>query len=194
VQKWHLHTNKAKSGTFCAKPSDRQQEEALQAYIDSLSELLLHEKLRQSAEDGEVRSIARVRTLTVLPRLDGKRKRSVVQFLYESGLIHKDKKVVDLSGADLSDADLDQADLRDANLSGARLVGASLILARLIGADLNTANLASAVLRVADLSGADLSGAWLIEANLSSAKVTDEQLSKARTFKGAIMPDENPYA
>src|SRR5712692_9709064 len=61
---------------------DSQNETALQAYIDKMSELLLEKKLRESAEDDEVRKIARVRTLTVLPRLDGRRRRSVVQFLH----------------------------------------------------------------------------------------------------------------
>src|SRR6266699_1681965 len=69
---------------------DNQREQALRAYIDSMSELLLQENLRGSEEDDEVQKIARVRTLTVLPRLDGKRKSSVLQFLYESGLINKD--------------------------------------------------------------------------------------------------------
>jgi hypothetical protein len=86
--------------------SDNQREAALQAYIDQLSELLLEKKLRESAEDDEVRTIARVHTLTVLTRLDTERKGSVLQFLYESGLIHKDKSIVDLSGAALLGADL----------------------------------------------------------------------------------------
>src|SRR6266852_9489986 len=70
---------------------DNQREAALQAYIDSMSELLLHEKMRQSGAEDEVRKIARVRTLTLLPRLDANRKKSVLQFLYESGLINVDK-------------------------------------------------------------------------------------------------------
>jgi len=61
---------------------DNQREAALQEYIDKMSELLLHEKLRESQPGDEVRKIARVRTLTVLPRLDGERKRSVLQFLH----------------------------------------------------------------------------------------------------------------
>jgi Zn-dependent protease with chaperone function len=52
---------------------DSQREAALQAYINNMSELLLHEKLRESGPNDEVRKIARVRTLTVLPRLDGDR-------------------------------------------------------------------------------------------------------------------------
>ncbi len=71
-----------------------------------MSELLLHENLRGSAEDAEVRKIARVHTLTVLPRLDKVRKRSVLLFLHESELIDKDKPIVNLNGADLSEADL----------------------------------------------------------------------------------------
>jgi len=106
--------------------SDNQREAALQAYIDSMSALLLEKKLRESSEDDEVRKIARVRTLTVLPRLDGRRKRSVVQFLHESGLIDKDKKIIDLSLVDLSGArlwgaNLSAADLWRADLSGAKV-------------------------------------------------------------------------
>jgi Zn-dependent protease with chaperone function len=124
--------------------SDNQREAALQAYIDNMSELLLDRHLRESGEDDEVRKIARVRTLTVLPRLDGLRKRSVLSFLYESGLIGKGKSIVDLSGAEL------------------------------VRANLSRANLSRA-----DLGGADLGG----------AKVTDEQLAKAHSLLGAIMPD-----
>src|SRR5260370_19571687 len=67
--------------------SDNQQETSLQEYIKEMSELLLHEKLRESQPGDEVRIIARVRTLTVLLRLDKERKNSILQFLYESGLI-----------------------------------------------------------------------------------------------------------
>ncbi len=189
--------------------SDNQREAALQAYIDNMSELLLEKNLRKSGEDDEVRKIARVRTLTVLPRLDGLRKRSVLNFLYESGLIDKGKRIVDLSGADLSGADLRGADLRGAildlaklsgvyldgaylsgaYLSGAILDGAYLSGAILIGAELSRANLAGADLTGADLTGADLRGAYLNRADLRGAIVTEEQLKQAKLLKGATMPD-----
>src|SRR5215472_10198100 len=86
--------------------SDNQQEAALQGYINEMSELLLEKDLRKSDADAEVRTIARVRTLTVLPRLDGRRKRSVLQFLHEAGLIIKDQAVIDLHGADFEKAEL----------------------------------------------------------------------------------------
>ncbi|WP_297148553.1 MFS transporter [Thermogemmatispora sp.] len=61
---------------------DNQRESALQEYINKISELLLDKQLRSCAKEAEAQKIARVRVLTVLPRLDANRKRSVVQFLY----------------------------------------------------------------------------------------------------------------
>jgi len=66
---------------------ERAQDAALQAYLDQMTQLLLHEDLRTSQPDDEVRSVARARTLTVLRVLDGVRKATVVQFLYEARLI-----------------------------------------------------------------------------------------------------------
>ena len=60
---------------------DNQREATLKEYIDKLSELLLHENLGKSEPESEIRKVARVRTLTVLPRLGSRRKRSVLQFL-----------------------------------------------------------------------------------------------------------------
>ena len=106
-----------------AENKDNQRETALQAYIDKMSELLLEKYLRDSAEEGEVRKIARIRTLTVLRSLDTKRKASVLQFLYEAYLIGyptvNAQSIVGLSGADLSGTDLSFAKLSGANLSGA---------------------------------------------------------------------------
>jgi hypothetical protein len=102
----------------------RAQDAALQAYLDQMSSLLLAKDLRALEKESEVRTLARARTLTVLERLDGDRKRSVVQFLYEAGLLTEGQVVVDLKGADLSEANLSVADLSGANLSGAYLSNA----------------------------------------------------------------------
>ena len=181
-----------------------QREQALQAYIDSLSELLLEKNLRESQPEDEVRNIARVRTLTVLPRLDEKRKGLVLEFLYESGLIYKGKCIIDLSGADLSLADMLLINLGKADLTGARLVEANLKYANLLNAELGgtslrranlseanltEANLTSATLSEADLLGADLTGAILTEVDLRGAIVTTEQLNTAKSLKDATMPD-----
>jgi uncharacterized protein YjbI with pentapeptide repeats len=162
---------------------DNQREVALQAYIDKMSELLLEKQLRESTEH-EVRNIARIQTLTILPRLDAQRKRSVLQFLFEAGLIDTDKKrIVDLSGADLSGADLSgiflvtndptTATMSGANLRGANLRRASLKEAVLLGANLSGANLSDV-----DLSRAVLSEANLRRANLSNADLSDADLGR----------------
>src|SRR5260370_9953393 len=71
-----------------AENKDNQREALLQEYIDKISELLLKEHLGElKPEYEEVRKIARIRTLTVLRRLDAERKGSALQFLYEAGLI-----------------------------------------------------------------------------------------------------------
>jgi hypothetical protein len=131
----------------------RAQDEALQAYLNQMSSLLLERDLRASGEDSELRTLARARTLTVLGRLDPSGKTALMQFLVEADLVQRvDRRnsIIGLNGANLIDANLE-----DANLSGA------------------------------SLSGADLSGANLFEAR----GWTENQLSEARTLRGATMPD-----
>ncbi|SRR5260221_32479 len=230
--------------------TDNQRETALQAYIDKMSELLLEKHLRTSQPEDEVRTIARVRTITILFQLNARRIGYVFAFLHEAGLMSATSdsiislsqanlsKVnlsqailgkVDLSGANLrqanlSGADLSGANLRQANLSGADLSGANLVGADLSGANLSQTNLSKinlsqAILGKANLSRADLSrallveadlseailwnsnlwnsnlrranlvGAELSEANLSGANVAQSNLSKAKSLKGATMPD-----
>src|SRR6266702_3973912 len=164
--------------------TDNQRETALQRYIDKISELLLHEKLRDSGEEDEVRNVARVRTLTVLLRLDANRKRIVLQFLYESGLIKKDESIIDLRTAHLRAADLDRVTPRGAYLSGANLGGADLSGADLRGAELQEADLGAVKLCAANLSGAhlweiDLSGTDLRRANFRKADLSGADLNGA---------------
>ena len=169
---------------------ERAQEDALPAYLDQMIQLLNDKDrpLRQAKEGDEVSILARVRTITVLPRLDGGRKGSVLQFLYEAGLILKDRILVDLTEADLRGADLRQtraANLRGADLSETNLHGAFLTHANLSGADLSGTDLIGG-----DLRGADLRLTLLSEADLSgTVGLTENLLSKARALEGATMPD-----
>ena len=175
----------------------RAQDAALQAYLDQMSELMLERKLHDSEEGSEVRTLAQARTRTILTRLDGRRKGSVVQFLYEASLINKKNPVVSLSsgfvphdlesetvnvglrGADLRGADLHEADLSGADLSEGKLSGANLSDVNLSNADLSDANLSWAPLSGADLRGADLRYADLSDANLSNAILIDADLRYA---------------
>ncbi len=170
----------------------RAQDEALQAYLDQMSGLLLERDLRASEEESEVRTLARVRTLMVLERLDPTRKTAVMRFLEEAVLIQRAEgrgPIIYLGGADLRGADLPFADLRgailtDADLSNANLKGAELRDATLHGANLSEANLINANLEgaelsIADLRGADLRGAFLNNTRLNLARLSDAFLDYA---------------
>ena len=187
----------------------RTQDEALQAYLDVMSQLLTDEKrpLRRAQIGDSLSSVARARTVTVLPRLDGERKARVVQFLYESGLIAKKRPIIDLLRADLRGADLQDAGLRGADLQGANLNGADLFMADLKWADLSFADLRGADLRSVDLLEADISNTKLRGADLRRASLrlvqegwTVNQLRAAKSLEDATMPDgkilrgkANPY-
>lgn len=162
--------------------TDRQQEAALQSYLDHMADLLLNENLLTSGNE-ELRNVARIRTLTVLRGLDARRKGLLLLFLYESGLI-LERLIVDLDGADLSGAEL-----YSANLSGANLVNVNLNRAELSTANLSGARLIKANLNRAQLIDTELSGANLSEADLRDAKVSDQQLATAQSLKLATMPD-----
>jgi uncharacterized protein YjbI with pentapeptide repeats len=182
--------------------ANNQQAAALQTYLDQMSELVLNKRLGVlRPEDEDVRKIARTRTLIILQLLGPGLKGSILQFLYEAGLISgdKDKVVIQLQGADLNGArltriflngvNISRVDLNEAILYRAILTNAILELADLRGANIREADLIRCDLRNADLTEADLSGAILIGANIYGAKVTTEQLDKAKSLKGATMPD-----
>jgi uncharacterized protein YjbI with pentapeptide repeats len=184
----------------------RAQDEALQAYLDQMSGLLLEMDLRASEKGSEVRALARARTLTVLERLAPSRKTAVMQFLVEAHLVHgvdgRDP-IIGLNGADLRDADLPNANLIgaslfDANLFFANLSGADLPNADLSGADLSGADLSRAILYGTDLSRADLSDADLggaYEATREGSKLITNQVleRQAKSLEGATMPNGQKY-
>ena len=172
-----------------ARALDQTRETLLDTYIDRMSDLLLDPKrpLSRSHPGDESRTVARARTLEVLPRLDGDRKAHLLDFLYEAGLI-TGTVVLDLHGAILNGANLIAA-----NLSGANLSGANLYKADLSGADLSGADLSSAYLSMAALYSANLSGASLSEANLYKANLYVADLSGAN-LSGAILSMTTLYS
>jgi len=159
--------------------TDRLREDALQTYLDRMTELLLEKGLRTSEQGDDVRDVARARTLTVLRGLDGTRKGLLLRFLYESDLVMIETTIVYLQGADLSNAILDGARLGAAHLVGANLAKANLARADLSGANLGGANLGGANLAGADLEGANLGWADLGGANLRHANLMNSELRNA---------------
>jgi|688.fasta_scaffold496861_1 uncharacterized protein YjbI with pentapeptide repeats len=127
--------------------------------------------------------LACILTITSLSQLGGtgaspNRKASILQFLYETGLLKYDStqmrfdhrsivnpKHADFSGIKLKGAELRWANFTYINFSGADLRWAFLQHSTLHGADLRGADLREAALSGTDLGsaglrGADLRGAW----------------------------------
>jgi uncharacterized protein YjbI with pentapeptide repeats len=170
-----------------------REEEALQHYLDRVSNLVIEKNLlaiaakkEPTTEEKELLDVSvdilRGLTLSTLRRLsDGVRKASAVRLLIETDIIKRLK--VSLHGADLSGANLESADLRGARLRGTNLGGADLT-----DADLEGAYLFRADLRGAALSGANLHKAKLIGADLRAANLSDAFLRRARLM-GANLKD-----
>jgi uncharacterized protein YjbI with pentapeptide repeats len=141
-------------------------------------------------------SVARARTLTVLSRLDEDRKSSVLEFLYESGLIDQEQVLLDESNlikrrhniVRLERADLRGANLFWANLSGANLYEADLTGTNLSRANLDETNLAEAYLVTANLYGADMPGVNLYGADLRGANLAAAALPSTTRVPTGRMP------
>jgi hypothetical protein len=175
--------------------AQRTGDAALRNYFEDVGELLINKPLRQASPGDNLSTVVRAQTLSVVEGLDPDRKRILLLFLYESGLIYRDKPVVSLAAADLR-----EANLREANLSSADLRRVNLNRAILRGTVLMGADLRGAILHKADLSGALLNGASLSGADLSRADMrgatggTREQLEHlAYSLEGAIMPDGSKH-
>jgi uncharacterized protein YjbI with pentapeptide repeats len=177
-----------------ALQDQRAQDDALQAYLDHLTQLLVtqreHELIRRQVED-DVRQVIQARSEALLRILNPTRRFSLIIFLSVMGLLLAGKRpLVSLAGADLRSvngqgAPLEGADLKGADLSGADLSRAGLSDANLSNANLSGANLSYAVLIGADLTEANLKKAniWY-EANLSRANLTRADLRGAELIRG----------
>lgn len=165
---------------------DRQQEDALQAYINGMADLLLKEYQKDTVRTN-MQDVARIRTLTVVRTLDPKRKGLVVIFLYEADLIKASAPIVKLKEADLSNADLQGVDLQGADLSGANLENANLKNANLIGTNLSDSNLQSALFDSANLMNANLRNAKLQNAKLLGADLSNAILDNANLYQASMI-------
>lgn len=176
----------------------RSQDEALQAYLDQLTQLLVTDKetrlIRLSVDD-EVRQVIQARSEPLLRSVDSTRRWSLILFLSVMGLLTKQRPLVSLAGADLVGVDgrgapLQGSDLSEADLSRADLGRADLSFANLGRANLRLANLSQANLDRTILIEANLSGAYLLEANLSGADLSGAVL-RGVTLSGADLRKAN---
>ncbi|MBF2063794.1 MAG: pentapeptide repeat-containing protein [Calothrix sp. C42_A2020_038] len=164
-------------------------EEALQAYFDRMSVLLLDKNLRTlpagTPRQLEVLNVARAITLSILRRLnnDGKNKGSVIWFLIELELITEFK-------LNLSNANLDGADLQGANLSYAELNYSRFKGANLREVNFNKAKLSRTNFHKAKFSKTDLSSSILSHSDFRKAQLTYKSVNFAYAkLEGADFSD-----
>ncbi|CAF0944471.1 unnamed protein product [Adineta ricciae] len=143
-------------------------------YIDDMKELLgkgFHEHINQSLLH------IRVQTLTVLRQLDIQRKRDVILFLYENGLIRHDKQpILHLDGADLSGIRFEKSSMTICNLS--HLFLPSIYAENMIfyGCFLYSAVFNNALMSSTKFYSCNMAYSSFVETNLTDAQFHDVQL------------------
>jgi len=167
----------------------RTQDDALQKYVDYISKTITDGKLYSSSDDlvlNEARITIRAQTLAVLTRLsDPYRKASVLQFMYEAGLIDGDDPFLSLLGANLQGVNLRKI--------GSTLEAINLRYASLNKGTFSQASMTNSYLYRADLTGADLTGADLTGADLRGANLTDARLEGAYLWNAKLDPYVDEY-
>ncbi|HTI15214.1 MAG TPA: pentapeptide repeat-containing protein [Dictyobacter sp.] len=175
--------------------TNQQQDTLLSAYMDKISDLLVHDNLIHGQPTDIVTLAANAYTLDTLPRLDANHKAILMRFLYQTKLISNDSHVISMREENISGIHLSNDDLRDtylvgANFSNADLHGTILSDTILLFANLRGANLSHTDLHASDMRNADLTGTDLSGANLRDViGLQNDQLAHAKSLKGATMPD-----
>ena len=153
--------------------ADRQQEESMKSYFHEMTGLLLDKQLRSADKDSEVRSIARVMTLTTLRKMNGVRKGFILLFLSDLKLISRDAPIISLSGANLYRADLTGLDLSNTNLENVYLSEA-----KFASTTIDNANLSNSVLSNATQIDTDVTKAHLCKTYLPDGTKSDRDCPK----------------
>ena len=191
------------------RAEDRQRDDALEAYINNVSDLLVGKNLSTLAKQKIIGTtqyglpgfldvsmeVIRARTLLILRRFmddkdqnrtNGERKGSILLFLYDTELLRNLKKGERGKGIDPIPFQA-LLSLKGANLVGANLVGANLSGVVFTEAYLSSANLGGVVFREAKLIGANLSGANLHMANFINATLISANLISALLDEASLV-------
>jgi len=187
-----------------------QRADAIEAYFDRVSDILLEKDLFNTEENNPflkaALNVVRARTLSVLTRIQDDNdylRESVILFLYSAQFLTEGKLRINLSescllnadfqAVDLSKADLSEIDLTEANFSGAKLnetiftktnlQKSIFTFAKLIKSNFSESELSKSNFSFADLTKANLYKANLSEADLSNTILIGTNFSSATLDK-----------
>ena len=159
--------------------------------------------------------VTRALTSTVLRQLDLEKKRLVIQFLYDTGILHRGENIfatnialdadrhlkgvildkvdfsngLDLSAILLREVRLVEATFARSNLQAADLSASILSRVNFSGTNCDRAKFVNAQLDQTDFTGASLEDVQFTRANLSGSKITDEQIQRALFVFRTILPN-----
>lgn len=163
----------------------RAQEEAVQSYIDRISNLVvLSDDL---TSDEALMRVAEARTEVTLNLVSGERAARILRFLTSLNLLKPMN--LDLRGLDLSDAELKGIDLSGKSMESSRLVRSDLEDSELSGVDFEDANLRYADFKNANLQFVDFEGAELKGADFDHADLRGADLSEAEGLSERLIVD-----
>jgi uncharacterized protein YjbI with pentapeptide repeats len=161
---------------------DRQQEAAIEAYMDRMSDLLLTHNLWGSKSESEGREVARGRTMNTLRRVNAERQGHVIQFLADGGLLNAsslasnqpkepviDLRYINLRGIQLRNVIMTNVQLDAIAMNEARLNPCFMISCKLHNVQMERANLSGGSFVVTEFLGCDLKRVRMNNAQLSHA-------------------------
>ncbi|CAF0850006.1 unnamed protein product [Adineta steineri] len=147
----------------------RYRDVLLTNYINQMSDLL--KEINGSITNNSLlRTLIRLKTLTLLRQLDSNRNSEVIRFLYEANLLSShEKSPIDLYTGELLSIDM-----------SSKIIGEKMHNLYLSGADLTGSSF-----RNRDLTGTNFSGAILTDVDFSFTKLTNTDLSYTK-FNGSF--------
>jgi len=165
---------------------DRQRENSLQSYFDTMGEFQLTET--RVGAGGPLRAMARAKTLATIRNLDGARKGLLLKFLFDAELVTGETPIINLAYADFSKMELSSdkfygnSNLKYVDFNNAILRGIAFVDADLTNTDFTDADLQDAQFIGCLFNGTILLGTKGKEdkANLAGIKVIESKFTKVK--------------
>ncbi|CAF1425139.1 unnamed protein product [Didymodactylos carnosus] len=189
--------------------NEQQRQITLTTYQRELAQLLLQYKDDLDDDNKTASIVARTITLYALRQLDSVRQGYIIQYLYDLNLITTNHTFVNISAVDLTNTifpkgvynsiDLSRTILENATLQQISLINANFAVAIMHNVKLQLSNCTNvnfmfAQLQSSDFTNVDVTNATFSNTNLRGSNINTDQLLKAKTLQGAILPNGTVYS